>query len=89
MGLNSGAFGQRLEDTVKKPPSLALERVVWGLGLLPDFRREQTQPGAPGWLSGTKEAHMGQVERRWPAEGSGLLSLPAGIHAWSHVLATL
>lgn len=32
---------------------------------------------------------MGQAEREWLAEGSGLMSLPTGIHAWHHVLVTL
>lgn len=32
---------------------------------------------------------MGEVERRWPAEGSGLRSPPAGIRAWGRVPATL
>lgn len=41
------------------------------LGLLPDFRQEQTQAGAPGGLSGDKGGSHGTGRERGLVEGSG------------------
>lgn len=57
------------------------------MGVLPGFRPEPT--GRCTRRLSDKGAHLGEVGRRWPAEGSGLVSLPAGIRAWDRVPVTL